>query len=84
MKFDHIDKVRKHLLLSLEKLENHSIELEEIDKITSLCETVFSSLKLQLSYDALTGKKSIIDFLEQPNLVSEDNIRRLEDKFNSK
>lgn len=86
MKFDHIDKVRKHLLQSLEKLEKNQIELDEVESITKICDTVFSSLKLQISYNSLTGKKSHIEFLEQADMpisIDQDKVVKLEQKFDS-
>lgn len=61
---NNIEKLRDHLLTSLEKLENRKIDIDEVSIIAKSGEAIMSSLKLQLTYANMLGHVPNVRFLE--------------------
>lgn len=64
LKFNTIEKLRDHMLETLEKLSNKKIDVDEVSIIAKGIESINSSLKLQLAYWHMRGETPLIPFIE--------------------
>lgn len=69
------EELRDHLLEKIEALDKNKIDPEKMGTTSKACETVLSSLKMQLAYSAMRNETPEIEFLQSCN-----NGKRLEKK----
>jgi len=67
MSLKNIEQVRDWMLQAIEKADSNKLNLDKLFAITKTCEGVFSSVKLQLSYNHMRGEEPNIKFLEDCN-----------------
>jgi hypothetical protein len=60
----NIKDLRESLVDNYEKLKNNEMELKMAKELANTAGKVLNSLKVELEYQALTGNKKIIKFLE--------------------
>lgn len=77
MKIDSIEKLRNHILESLDKLDKEKITIEELGTIAKAAETISSTLKLQLSYAHMRNELPRIDFLQRCHQVETADTKKL-------
>ena len=63
MKIKNIDDLRNHAIDALEKLSSGKIDVEEAGVTGKLCESVMSTLKLQVEVAKMLGREPNIPFL---------------------
>ena len=64
MKITNIDQLRNHALLTLERLESKEIDVNQAGITAKLCETIISTIKQELTYNAMLQRETPIKFLE--------------------
>ena len=60
----NIKDLRESLVDNYEKLKNNEMELKMAKELANTAGKVLNSLKVELEYQALTGNKKRIEFLE--------------------
>lgn len=73
LKFNTLEKLRNHMLETLEKLSNSKIDIDEVSIIAKGIESINSSIKLQLAYFAMRSEIPHIPFIQ-------DGVKTIEHK----
>lgn len=67
MAVKNIEQARNYILELIDKADKDKLKLDKLFAITKSMEGVFSTVKIQLSYNHMRGEEPNIDFLEDCN-----------------
>lgn len=67
MKIKNVEDLRNHLLSSIEKVQNKKMNIEELSILSKASEAIFSSVKMQLTYNGMRKEVPNIEFLQDSN-----------------
>lgn len=67
MTIKNIEQLQNHLLNCIERTDKKKMDIEELSIVAKAAEAIFSSIKLQISYNHLRNETPNIEFLQKCN-----------------
>lgn len=73
----NIDDLRRHALITLDRLQAYEVSIEEAGVVGKLCESVMSTVKSEMEYAKMLGIKPDIGFVRTDDAIP---LQKIEEK----